>query len=175
MTGPEPRRCVVLIGFMGAGKTTVGRLLAQRLGWKFFDLDALIEQQEQRSIAAIFEEPGEKAFRAVESAALTQLLERSEGGCVIALGGGAFVQQQNREALERAGATTVLLSAPLEELQRRCKKDGATRPLARDKARFEELFAARQQAYSLCRFQVETLGREVQDIAAEVEHLVLSS
>src|SRR5579864_1236172 len=108
---------------MGAGKTSVGKILAQRLGWKFHDLDQRIESREQRSIAAIFDEVGETGFRKIETAALTELLEQSrmDPGSIVALGGGAFVQQKNRDALQHAGAITVLLTAPLEELQRRCQ------------------------------------------------------
>jgi shikimate kinase len=160
---------VILIGFMGAGKTSVGKVLAQRLGWSFYDLDEAIEGREQRSVAAIFEQSGEQAFREIETAALLALLERSEEGCVIALGGGAFVQTQNRKALEQAGGITVLLEASVGELQRRCEAAGSVRPLARDTARFEQLFSARRQAYDLARFRVDTEGKEIDEVAAEVE------
>ena len=167
-------RRVFLIGFMGAGKTTVGKVLAQRLGWKFYDLDQLIETREQRSIASIFAESGEDTFRNVESAVLSELLEQrlEKDGAVVALGGGAFVQPQNRIALEQAGAVTVLLSAPVEELVRRCRAAGNTRPLTGDKTRFEQLFASRQEAYSLARFRVETAGKPVQQVAKEIERLL---
>lgn len=154
---------------MGAGKTSVGKVLAQRLGWSFYDLDEAIEGREQRSIAAIFEQSGEQAFREIETAALLDLLERSEDGCVIALGGGAFVQPQNRQALERAGGVTVLLEASVEELQRRCEAAGGIRPLAGDAAKFEQLFSARRQAYDLARFRIDTEGKEIGEVAAEVE------
>src|ERR1700758_2546976 len=83
--------CVVLIGFMGAEKTTVGRALAERLRWKFLDLDDLIEQREQKSVAEIFASSGEAAFRRMESAALSSLLQdrANDSDLVLALGGGA--------------------------------------------------------------------------------------
>ena len=173
MTGLQPQRRVFLIGFMGAGKTTVGKVLAQRLGWKFYDLDQLIETREQRSIASIFAESGENAFRTIESAVLNELLRRElEDGVVVALGGGAFVQPHNRAALQRAGALTVLLSAPVEELARRCEAAGDMRPLAGDRTKFEQLFASRQEAYSLAQFRVETAGKPVQQVVEEIERLL---
>jgi len=168
------KRRVFLIGFMGAGKTTVGKVLAQRLGWKFYDLDQLIEKREHQSIAAIFARAGESGFRKIESAMLTELLDRDLGdnGAVVALGGGAFVQPENREALQRTGAVTVLLTAPVEELSRRCQAASETRPLAGDKSKFEQLFLSRQPAYALARFRVETGGKEIQQVAEEIEGLL---
>lgn len=157
---------------MGAGKTAVGTRLAQRLGWNFYDLDEWIEHREQMSIAQIFYKSGETAFRKMESVALTELLQRSEGNCVIALGGGAFVEPGNRKMLEQASAVTVLLSAPVEELQRRCQAAIGMRPLAGDAARFRELFAARQQAYALAQFRVETGQKEIAQVAREIEEIV---
>ena len=172
VTGPQQRRRVVLIGFMGAGKTTVGKALAERWRWKFYDLDELIEQREHRSIAGIFDESGENGFRKIENSALLELLDRSEDGCVIALGGGAFVQPHNRKALQQASVTTVLLSAPVEELKRRCEATGDERPLARNRIEFERLFSSRQQAYALAQFRVETLGKRIEQIAEEIEQLL---
>jgi shikimate kinase len=167
-------RRVVLIGFMGAGKTTVGRALAQRLRWPFYDLDDLIEQRERQSVPEIFASAGEAAFRRAESAALQALLQESAsaGDLILALGGGAFVQEQNRSLLEQAGAVTVLLEAPLEELQRRCQGERKERPLARQQERFAELFAARQAAYGRAQFRVQTLGKPVEQVAAEIEELL---
>lgn len=174
VTGPQQRRRVFLIGFMGAGKTSVGKVLAQRLGWKFHDLDQLIESREQRSIAAIFGELGETGFRRIETATLAELLEasRADSGSIVALGGGAFIQPENRSALQNAGAITVLLSAPLEELQRRCQSGSDVRPLARDKQKFERLFAERQHAYSLAQFKVETAGKQIHEVAEEIEKII---
>jgi shikimate kinase len=170
-------RRVFLIGFMGAGKTTVGRKLASRLGWDFYDLDQVIESREGRTVAEIFAAHGEPAFRRAESAALEQLLQDSAGGrdLVVALGGGAFVNPRNREALQRAGAITVLLEAPLEELRRRCGSDAVIRPLATDEKRFADLFEARQAAYRLARYRVNTLDKTVDDVAAEVEGILAAT
>lgn len=165
---------VVLIGFMGAGKTTVGRALAKRLRCRFQDLDDLIEQREGQSVAQIFASAGEDAFRQAESAALRHLLQEKAGtgDLVLALGGGAFVQAQNRSLLEQAGAVTVLLEAPLEELRRRCQTEKKVRPLAQQEARFAELFTARRADYDRARFRVQTLGKPVEQVAAEVARLL---
>ena len=167
-------RCVVLIGFMGAGKTTVGRELAKRLRWKFLDLDDVIEQREQKSVAEIFASSGEAAFRHAESAALTAVLQdhQASGDLVLALGGGAFVQPQNRTALAAAGAITVLLEAPIEELRRRCNGESRVRPLAQQQARFAELFAARRADYALAQFRVQTLNKPVEQVTAEIVRLL---
>ena len=168
-------QCIFLIGFMGAGKTTVGRALAQRLRWTFQDLDQIIENAQGKSVAAIFAEAGEEEFRRLESAALNQLLAgeapAESGGQprIVALGGGAFARAANRDAIERAGAVTILLQAPVEELQRRCGKDASVRPLAQDEARFTQLFWERQAAYSLAQLHVDTMDKAVEEVAAEIE------
>lgn len=167
-------RRIVLIGFMGAGKTTVGRVLAQRLRWPFFDLDDVIEQRERRTVAEIFSNPGEAAFRRAEHDALRALMQESAsaGDLILALGGGAFVQPNNRELLEENGVFTILLEAPLEELQRRCRSERKARPLAKQETKFAELFAARQPAYQQARFRVQTAGKPVEQVAAEIEQLL---
>ena len=166
--------CVVLIGFMGAGKTTVGRALGKRLGWKFLDLDDLIEQREQKTVAEIFASSGEAAFRGMESTALTAALQdcAGSGDLVLALGGGAFAQKANRDALAAAGAITVLLEAPVEELRRRCTGERKVRPLAGEQARFNELFASRRADYALARHRVQTLDKPVSQVTAEIEQLL---
>lgn len=162
---------------MGAGKTTVGRALAKSLRWNFLDLDDVIEQREHKTVAEIFAASGEPAFRQAESAALAALLQDRQAGndLILALGGGAFVQKQNRDALNYAGAITVLLEAPLEELRRRCQGEHKVRPLAQQDARFNELFAARRADYALARFTVQTLDKSVQQVTAEIEQLLKSA
>lgn len=182
MSLAEPTRRVFLIGFMGAGKTSVGKALARRLGWGFVDLDERIEHREQKSVSAIFAEEGETGFRRRESDALRELLEpgtkvnvRASGdGLIVALGGGAFVQPHNREAIGKSGAMSVLLEAPLEELRRRCENDPKARPLARDQENFAKLFAQRRGAYELAGFRTDTMGKSVEKVAAEIEAMVLA-
>src|SRR5690349_23664009 len=90
----RPFTAVAMVGFMGAGKTTVGQALAARLGWKFADLDRLIEAREGQSIEAIFRSSGEASFRRLEHSLLLQSLNSSAEGVVLALGGGAFAQPE---------------------------------------------------------------------------------
>src|SRR6185437_3822488 len=128
---PRPVERIVLTGFMGSGKSTIGRRLAQRLGWRFIDLDSFIEQRDGRAVSRIFAESGEDAFRIMETDALASLLR--EPRLVVALGGGALETQANRHALGAASQTcTVLLTAPFEVLYDRCQQQidaGAGSPL----------------------------------------------
>ena len=148
---------VYLVGFMGSGKTTVGMKLAQRLAWKFVDLDVLIEQEEGRTIADIFARAGEAAFRRKEQAMLARLLEEAERGAgrVVALGGGTFAQPQNFELLHSARAITIWLECPVEELLLRCALL-TNRPLFRDEASFRQLYAQRLPFYRQASFTVMT-------------------
>jgi shikimate kinase len=115
----QPVERIVLTGFMGSGKSTVGRSLAQRLSWRFVDLDSLIEQREGRAVSRIFAESGEAVFRAMETEALASSLQ--EPRLVVALGGGAIETLANRHALRGAAQTcTVLLTASFETLYDRC-------------------------------------------------------
>ncbi|MBI4877422.1 MAG: shikimate kinase [Acidobacteria bacterium] len=146
---------IYLIGFMGAGKSTIGRRLAQELGWTFADLDEDIEAAEGRSISEIFEQAGEPAFRAIESQALARRLHRIRAGTptVLALGGGAFARDVNREQLRENGYS-VWLDCPLETLWDRVSR-ASHRPLARDRAHFDELYLARREIYAQADFRVD--------------------
>jgi shikimate kinase len=145
---------IYLVGFMGSGKSTVGRALAHRLGWSFFDIDAEIERAEQKTISEIFASAGEPAFRRLESEMIRQHVRFVERGkpAVIALGGGAFTDAANREALEENGVT-VWLDCPFEIIQRRVAKE-THRPLARDPKAFAELFVTRLETYRLADVRV---------------------
>ncbi|MBM3758836.1 MAG: shikimate kinase [Acidobacteria bacterium] len=139
---------IYLVGFMGCGKSTVGAMLADEIGWRFLDLDERIESQQTTTIAGIFEEQGEEAFRKIETAALVDVIRETFRGraSVVALGGGAFPWPGNREKLEDAGVT-IWLDVPLERLEKRVA--GAEhRPLAKDPVRFRELFEKRRPEYA---------------------------
>ena len=125
-------RAVVLVGFMGAGKSSVGAALSRHLGWPFEDLDERIQARAQRSIEQIFRQSGEAEFRRMEHEALRSLVGELSGSArIVALGGGAFTQEKNAALLEEAGLSTIFLDAPAEELFRRCQLQALERPVAR--------------------------------------------
>jgi shikimate kinase len=162
---PAHLRRLVLTGFMGAGKTTVGRLLAARLGWDFLDLDASIESRTGLAVPSIFAAHGEAHFRQLESQALAASLGRSN--IVLALGGGAPESLTNRLLIEQTPATaTIFLDAPFATLFDRCMMQalnpapasaapataapvspGQARPILTDPAAAEARFLARQPIY----------------------------
>jgi shikimate kinase len=171
---PRSKRAVVLIGFMGAGKSSVGRALAEEMGWTFEDLDERIERREQRKVPEIFRELGEAEFRRAEHEALKELLQGVRAGAerVIALGGGAFVQKRNAELVETREVPTVFLDADVNELWRRCRlqaeQEGIERPLLGSLEGFRELYERRRPHYLKASLRQETGGKNVEGIVAEV-------
>jgi shikimate kinase len=150
-----------LVGFMASGKSTVGRHLAHRMGWSFFDLDNEIEAAEKSTIAEIFAGRGEAEFRRVESEILREHVRWIERGrpAVLALGGGAFTTQPNRELLAGNGIT-VWLDCSFDLVRRRiaAQHHGPVRPLAQDPEKFAALYDARRAAYELADTRVEILS-----------------
>lgn len=145
---------ICLVGFMGSGKSTVGKLLAERLGWTFVDLDEEIARSAGRSIPDIFEADGEPRFRELEQAALEEQCNLAQRGRarVVALGGGAFVNPETREKLE-LGGVSIWLDCPVERLWPRVE-GLADRPLARDRGQFERLYQQRLEHYRLTDFTI---------------------
>ncbi len=162
-----------LVGFMASGKSTVGPELARRLGWEFVDLDSRIEARERKSILAIFRAQGEAGFRRAETAALRELTTGLERNSVVALGGGAFAQEQNRELLR--DWPTVFLNAPLDELWRRSQQDGIERPLRKDREQFARLYTDRLPFYRQATISVETAGRDSSSVCGEIEQALRSA
>jgi shikimate kinase len=142
---------IFLVGFMGSGKSTVGRALAEELGWSFADLDEDIEQREGMPIVQIFDTRGEAEFRRAETAALRERIRSVESGrpWVIALGGGAFLSEENFEIVSNNGVS-VWLDCPFSTVERRLAGPHVEynhRPLARDPEKLRELFAVRRSGY----------------------------
>lgn len=161
---PSGRARIVLVGFMGAGKTTVGRHLASILGWDFVDLDDQIVERAGKSVAAIFREDGEPAFRAAEREAAVALAPRRF--VVIAAGGGAFTKPDTRAALS-ADALTVWLRCALPALLRRIADDGS-RPMAGSRETISALLTEREPLYRLADLVVDTTSVAPPDAAREI-------
>jgi shikimate kinase len=156
---------IYIVGFMAAGKTTLARALARRLGWQAVDIDELIEQRDRLSVSEIFAKRGEAYFRALERQMLfEQILPRH---LVVATGGGTFADAQNRAAINQDGVS-VWLDVPLDRLIDRVPADGR-RPLAADRAGFERLYYQRRAAYEQAHVRLDA-GRASVD--ALVEQLV---
>jgi shikimate kinase len=157
-----------LVGFMGSGKSAVGRLLAHELGWSFADIDEDIENAQGVSIAEIFDTRGEQEFRGIEQEALRKRVREVECGkpMVLALGGGAFIDPTNRKLLEERGVT-VWLYCPFPRIHARIK-DQAHRPLARDPKTFQQLFDDRRDTYSQAEHRIEADTDDPAAIVAEI-------
>jgi shikimate kinase len=172
--GDPSSHAVFLVGFMGAGKTSVGRALGQRLNWVFEDLDDRVAAREGRTVAEIFRDAGESEFRRVEHAALQDVLRelRSGGARIVALGGGAFVQKENAALLKASGQPTIFLDAPVEELWRRCCTQASElrteRPLLGSREQFRQLYETRRRHYSKASLQIQTGNRAVETIVSEI-------
>ena len=146
-------RPIVILGFMGAGKTTVALELARQLGCSVVDLDELVAQRSGHYVAEIFEIEGEERFRQIESAALRQAIEENRDG-IIALGGGTWTMSGNRDAIRAAGMLTVWLDTPFEICWERIRISSDERPLARTEAEARALFASRREDYQSADFRV---------------------
>jgi shikimate kinase len=169
---------LVLIGLRGTGKSTVAQLLAERLAWPWFDADAEIEKLAGKSIAAIFADDGETAFRDLESRVVAELAKRDPA--VLALGGGAVVRAENRRAIATSGRVVWLTASP-QTLWRRIEADrrtAARRPNLSPAGGITEIIAtldARQAVYRQCaEVEVDTEGKTPAQVAdAIVEQLDL--
>ena len=159
---------IYLVGFMGAGKTTVGRELAARLDVPFFDLDDLVEAAEKMSIKEIFAQHGEPYFRKRERDILrsTRYLDNA----VVATGGGTFTFDENIQFIQSEGLS-VWLSAPYSLLRGRIGDKAAERPLFRDDVAAHELFKNRLRYYRMADVALDV--REDETIAEIVERLLL--
>ena len=170
---PETKiRRVVLVGFMGSGKSTVGRLVAERLGWRFIDFDEAIERREGRSVAEIFADSGEKYFRAVESDVGSEHLTRTD--VVLATGGGWAARPGRLDALPE-GTCTVWLRVNAETAVARARSDGGPRPLLETEEpveRARSLLTERTAYYSKAEHHLDTGGVPPDELAETIVDLV---
>jgi shikimate kinase len=145
---------IYIVGFMGSGKSTIARMFAEEIGWRFADLDDDIERTERKSIKEIFETSGEEEFRRIEHAALQNRIASIRRGTptVVSLGGGTFTRKENIDLLQENGIT-VWIDADFEIIRRRVQ-NCEFRPLARDPERFESLYRDRRTFYSQAEFRV---------------------
>jgi shikimate kinase len=160
-----------LVGFMASGKTSIGRQLADQLGWNFVDTDEDIEAQQAASITDIFDTRGEAEFRKLETEALRNRVRMVERGkpAVIVLGGGAFVQQENFELLENNGVT-VWLDCPLPLIEERVRRSPG-RPLARDPEKLRALYDLRRPLYARADFHIEITGDDPAPVVESILRL----
>lgn len=162
---------LILTGFMGTGKSTVGRLLAQEMGWVFVDLDERIEAKIGLRIADFFEHYGEAAFRDKETECAAEVLQQEQQ--VIATGGGVVLRKENIELLRRSGKVACL-TASVDEIIRRTAGD-TTRPLLNHpdrQQRIQELLTARQSGYRQADFCLATDGKSAAEVAGEILQLL---
>jgi shikimate kinase len=162
------KRHVALVGFMASGKSTIGRKLARKLGWTFFDTDVIVAR-EHGPIAAIFADEGEAAFRQYEHAAISVALENA-GASVVALGGGALTVAENRSLLRDRAYRVFIKVSPLQILAR-VRRSREVRPvLGRSPtlARIEELYASRLRDYESADRVIEATSRSDGQVIDEI-------
>jgi shikimate kinase len=147
------RQLIVITGFMAAGKTTVGRALASRLGCQFMDLDEVITEQRKRSISEMINTDGEESFRQLETVTLAAMLPTNDD-FVIALGGGTWAREDNRRLLNEQNARVVWLDAPFELCWKRIPIGDNGRPLAPSREVAEKLYRARRPVYELAELRL---------------------
>jgi shikimate kinase len=145
---------IYLVGFMGSGKSTIGHMLANHIGWPFADLDRDIEASQGNTIPTLFETLGEPGFRQLESEALAKRTRSVKNGMplVLALGGGAYVQPDNAGMVDSSGIS-IWLDTPFETIEERVGRH-SHRPLAADPVFFRELFLTRREAYAKAAYTV---------------------
>jgi 3-dehydroquinate synthase len=166
----DDHRNIILAGFMGTGKTTVGRRLAKRLGRTFLDTDRIIEERQGRTISEIFQSEGEEYFRALEKELCEEIVQ--QGNAVVATGGGLFLDRDNRRTMSRSGIILRLACTPEAALER--IGSGRNRPKVADDptARVKQLLAEREPMYASLPFQIDTTGCALDQVVDDIVHVL---
>ncbi len=162
-------KIIFLVGFMGSGKTTLGRLLADHLGRRFIDLDEWIVEYVGKPITQIFADDGEAAFRRLESKLLCEVVK--ESNVVISLGGGAFVSETNQRLVKDHGIA-IWLDCSFDVLLKRLE-DTADRPLNRSPEQLRELWQGRLPSYSQADLRIDTTTAEPQILLTKIVRLLI--
>lgn len=163
---------IVLIGLPACGKSTIGKILAEELGYDFIDTDLLIEKISKTSIPDIFEKQGEDAFRNIETNTINTLLYESNN--VIAIGGGAYERSENRDLLRKIGSTFYLLT-PIDILLNRLKEDDNSRPLFKNSdifAKLQELQAKRHPNFLLADYVIDTNNCSIENVINNIKRII---
>jgi len=165
-------RRIVIVGFMGCGKTTVAKALAARLDCGMVDLDAAIAAQQNMSVPELISERGESSFRDAETSAIQVVLDRLQPR-IIALGGGAWTLERNRDLITKHDCLTIFLDAPYDLCWQRITDHPVLRPLALDEFSAEKLFRERYAQYALANIRVVvTDGTSADDLAAQIAEAI---
>ena len=159
---------VCLVGFMGAGKSAVGRELADRLGWPLFDLDEEIETREGRSVYDIFADSGESYFRQKEREVLGEL---AGGNMVLSVGGGAYTVDDNINMINKI-SSSVWLRCPIEVCLQRLAASSTKRPLFSDPEQMANLYQHRLKYYKRARYHVDSEQGTPEEIALKIMELL---
>lgn len=161
---------IILIGFMGCGKSSVGKRLAGSLGMDFIDTDELIEEKQKRTISDIFAQDGERAFRDMETQCLHDLLEEERNAYVLSVGGGFPIREENRQLLSKLGQVVFLQVTP-DVVYKRLQND-TTRPLLQGKnprGRIADLMNARREYYeAAASYIIDVSDKSFTDIIGEI-------
>lgn len=160
---------IVITGFMACGKTEVARALATRLDLAAIDLDEIIAQQHGRTAAQLIDDEGEPVFRAIETKTLREVL-KNHTRSVIALGGGAWITEQNRQLILDRGGVAVLLDTPFDLCWHRIEAAAEDRPLGRTREQAEQLYRLRRPIYQLANIHIAVMAQDtVDDVVSRIE------
>lgn len=165
------KKNIFLTGFMGSGKTSLGKIIAERLKVDFYDTDELVSSWQKLSVDEIFERYGESFFREKEREALRFLAEKEPGSCVISTGGGAVLREENRLLMKKSGLVVFLDVSPEEAYKR--LKGTEDRPLLKVENPMEKirvLLKERKPFYDEADISVNTAGKTLPEVAAELLH-----